>query len=187
LGACDSDRAPQQKDLAAIQPSSERWITSRSSGHGAGQGAEDGTPRRRPADAPTAPGRRGRGTGAAGLALLLGAAVLSGCAPQLASGIAPAPTGALAGPGAVAGPGQAEQACAGQQGGGATPAACPRGTQLAQAAVAAGGAGAAQPPAPEQRTDSLKFASEVVKLLSDTGGVANAITQWRTAFGRTTP
>ncbi len=63
----------------------------------------------------------------------------------------------------------------------------PRDAARAGRGAAAGGAGAAQPPAPEQRTDSLKFASEVVKLLSDTGGVANAITQWRTAFGRTTP
>ena len=162
-----------------MQPLLQRWTTDRGDGTGVVQGVTDRTLRPLAgAPASPAPARRGQGVGALGL-VLLGALALWACAPQLVSGLAPAASGVLSRAG------QADQACAAQQGTAAAPGACVRGTQLvAQAAVAPGGADAGQP-GREGRSDNLKLASDVVKLLSETGGVANAITQWRTAFGRT--
>jgi hypothetical protein len=130
---------------------------------------------------PVAPalGRRRPGYDISALGLvLLGTLALTGCAPQLASRAVPVDSGLIAGNART----EEEQVCAAQQSGATVSAACLRERQVAQTTSAAE---SSDPPQPEreQRSDILKTASNIVHLLSDTEGVAKAVTQWRTAVG----
>jgi hypothetical protein len=130
---------------------------------------------------PVAPalGRRRPGEGISALGLvLLGTLALTGCASQRASRAVPFTSDLTAGNTRT----EEEQVCAAQRSGATVSAACLRERQVAQTTSAAG---SSDPPQPEreQRSDILKTASDIVHLLSDTEGVAKAVTQWRTAVG----
>jgi hypothetical protein len=124
--------------------------------------------------APTLGRRRpGEGISPSGL-VLLGTLALTGCASPLASRTAPVASGLASGIART----EEEQACAAQRGEAAVSAVCLGERRVAQTSSAAGGGDA---PRPErgQRSDVLTTASDMMRLLSDTGGVARALMDWR--------
>jgi hypothetical protein len=113
--------------------------------------------------------------------VLLGTLALTGCASPLASRTAPVASGLTSGIAhteAGIARTEEEQACAAQRSEAAVSAVCLGERQVARTSSAAGGSDA---PRPErgQRSDILTTASDMMRLLSDTGGVARALMEWR--------